>query len=364
MATAQCPGSQPPNSPPPAIRAPIVMTMGEPSGIGVEIALKAWSRRVIYDLPPFYLIADPNLVREEAVVLGKARASTRGAAFKVIEIAAPAESIDHFEHGLPVLCQPLAAKPVPGVLDKANAAAVLGAIEAAVLHVRTGQAAAIVTNPIQKSVLHETGFEHPGHTEYLAALCGDGHLPVMLLSCPGLKTVPVTIHLALEDAIAALTTEMIVERALITAKALDQDFGFRPPRLAIAGLNPHAGEAGNMGREEAEIIQPAIDQLRARGISVIGPMAPDSMFHEAARKTYDVAICMYHDQALIPVKTLGFENGINVTLGLPIIRTSPDHGTALDIAGKGQANSLSLISAVAYAGRIARNRARAPQGPV
>jgi 4-hydroxythreonine-4-phosphate dehydrogenase len=338
---------------------PTAMTMGEPAGIGVEIALKAWSRRAIYGLQPFYLIADPDLVRTAAAALEKAQAPMRGAAFTVIEIASPAECIDTFEHGLPVFSQPLAEKPVPGVLNKANAAAVLGAIETAVRHVQSGQAAAIVTNPIQKSVLHEAGFEHPGHTEYLAALCGGGHLPVMMLSCPGLKTVPVTIHLALEDAIAALTTEMIVERALITAEALDRDLAFRPPRLAIAGLNPHAGEAGDMGAAEMEIIQPAIDQLRAKGIAVVGPMASDSMFHEAARETYDVAICMYHDQALIPVKTLGFDYGINVTLGLPIVRTSPDHGTALDIAGKGQANSLSLTSAVAYAGLIARHRAQA-----
>jgi 4-hydroxythreonine-4-phosphate dehydrogenase len=343
-------------------QGPIALTMGEPAGIGVEIALKTWGRRAAYDLPPFYLIADPDLVRQEAAALAKAQAPMRGAALTVIEIASPAESIAHFEHGLPVFPQPLAAKPVPGVLNKANAGAVLGAIETAVRHVRAGEAAAVVTNPIQKSVLHAAGFEHPGHTEYLAALCGVGHLPVMMLSCPGLKTVPVTIHLALEDAIAALTTEMIVERAVITAEALDRDLGFRPPRLAIAGLNPHAGEAGDMGDAEAKIIQPAIDQLRARGITVAGPMASDSMFHEAARETYDVAICMYHDQALIPVKALGFEYGINMTLGLPIVRTSPDHGTALDIAGKGQANSLSLTSAVAYAGLIARYRAQAAQG--
>ncbi len=356
---------QRPIAPPLIAQQPIAMTMGEPAGIGVEIALKAWSRRAIYDLQPFYLIADLDLVREAAAVLAAAMAPTRGKTLKVIEIASPAQCIDHFEQGLPVLPRPLAEKPVPGVLNKANAAAVLGAIETAVEHVRSGQAAAIVTNPIQKSVLHEAGFGHPGHTEYLAELCGAEHPPVMMLSCPGLKTVPVTIHLALEDAIAALTTEMIVEQAVITAEALDRDLGFRPPRLAIAGLNPHAGEAGDMGRAEIEIIQPAIEQLRARGISVIGPMASDSMFHEAARDTYDVAICMYHDQALIPVKALGFEYGINVTLGLPIVRTSPDHGTALDIAGKGRANSLSLTSAVAYAGLIARYRAQtagAPQG--
>jgi 4-hydroxythreonine-4-phosphate dehydrogenase len=335
------------------------MTMGEPAGIGVEIALKTWARRAAYDLPPFYLIADPRQVRSVAKALAKVNRRPGAAPLSIRQIAAPGEALDGFETGLPVFPQALAEKATPGALNLANARAVLGAIETAVRHVQTGQASAVVTNPIQKSVLHAAGFEHPGHTEYLAALCGGGHLPVMMLSCPGLKTVPVTIHLPLEEAVASLTTELIVRCATVAAAALDRDLGYSPPRLAMAGLNPHAGEAGDLGSAEAKIIQPAIEQLRAQGIAVTGPLAPDSMFHEAARKTYDVAICMYHDQALIPVKTLGFESGINVTLGLPIVRTSPDHGTALDIAGQGRANSLSLTSAVAYAGVIARRRALA-----
>lgn len=339
--------------------APIAMTMGEPAGIGVEIALKTWARRAAYDLPPFYLIADPDQVRAVIKSLADARRKAGGAALSFMEIAAPGEALDGFETGLPVFPQSLVKKAKPGTLNQANAPVVLGAIATAVRHVQTGQASAVVTNPIQKSILHAAGFEHPGHTEYLAALCGGGHQPVMMLSCPGLKTVPVTIHLPLEEAVASLTTDLIVERATITAAALARDLGYSPPRLAIAGLNPHAGEAGGLGSAEAEIIQPAIDRLRAQGIAVAGPMAADSMFHEAARQTYDVAICMYHDQALIPVKTLGFDSGINVTLGLPIVRTSPDHGTALDIAGQGRANSLSLTSAVAYAGVIARRRALA-----
>ncbi|MDP6688782.1 MAG: 4-hydroxythreonine-4-phosphate dehydrogenase PdxA [Alphaproteobacteria bacterium] len=342
----------------PTTRLPIAVTMGEPAGVGVEITLKAWSRRTLYDLPPFYLIADPEQARATAENLGR-KGWSPVTKLPVIEINSPAEAVANFEAGLPVFAQPLAESPVAGQLNTANAAAVLDAIETAVRHVQMDQASAVVTNPIQKSILHEAGFEHPGHTEYLAALCGGGHLPVMLLSCPGLKTVPMTVHMPLHEAVEKLTTEMIVERAMITARALDRDLGFRPPRLAVAGLNPHAGEAGDLGLAEAEIIQPAIDQLRAHGIAVTGPVASDSMFHEAARQTYDVAICMYHDQALIPVKTLGFEYGINMTLGLPIIRTSPDHGTALDIAGEGRANSLSLTTALAYAGLIARHRALA-----
>ena len=342
----------------PTMPAPIAMTMGEPAGIGIEIALKTWRRRSVYDLPPFYLIADPDHVRATLAALEKLDRSQH-VRLAMTEITTPGETAGCFDQALPVFPQALAAMPEPGKLNKANAGAVLGAIEVAVAHIGAGQASAVVTNPIQKSVLYEAGFKHPGHTEFLAELCGGNHLPVMMLSCPDLKTVPVTIHMSLADAIAELSTEMIVERALITARALDRDLGFSPPRLAIAGLNPHAGESDALGRAEAAIIQPAIDQLRAHGIQVIGPLAADSMFHEAARRNYDAAICMYHDQALIPVKTLGFEYGINTTLGLPIVRTSPDHGTALDIAGQGRANCQSLTSAVAHAGLMARYRARA-----
>ena len=212
-------------------------------------------------------------------------------------------------------------------------------------------------HPIQKSVLYDAGFAHPGHTEFLADLCGGKHIPVMMLSCPDLKTVPLTIHMPLDDAVASLTTEMIVERALITATALSRDLGYEPPRLAVAGLNPHAGEGGNLGAAENTIIQPAIDELRARGINVIGPLPADSMFHAAARRTYDAAICMYHDQALIPIKTLDFTGGVNITLGLPIIRTSPDHGTGLDIAQNATANPCSLIAALDVATALATRRA-------
>ncbi len=337
--------------------APIALTMGEPAGIGVEIAIKAWSRRAIYDLSPFYLIADPNHVR--ATIAHMNEQGHKAGDTDMIVIDNPAAAPGCFEQALPVYSQALARKPRPGTLDKANAPAVIGAIETAVAHALDGQAAAVVTNPIQKSVLYEAGFAHPGHTEFLAALCGGDSVPVMLLSCPGLKAVPVTIHVSLQEAVAVLSTEKIVEQARITAAALDRDLGYSPPRLAIAGLNPHAGEAGELGDAEARIVQPAVDQLRAMGIDVAGPLAADSMFHEAARQTYDAAICMYHDQALIPVKTLGFEYGINATLGLPIIRTSPDHGTALDIAGGCRANSQSLVSALAYAGLMARQRARA-----
>jgi len=339
-------------------RRPIALTMGEPAGIGVEIAIKTWIRRAIFDLPPFYLIADPEHVRRTLAALTALDRSNRRPP-AMVEITGPEDTASCFDQALPVFPLSLAAPAEPGKLNKANAGAVLGAIEQAVTHIRDGRAAAVVTNPIQKSTLYAAGFKHPGHTEFLAELCGGKHVPVMMLSCPDLRTVPVTIHLALEDAVAALTTEMIVERALITAEALDRDLGLSPPRLAIAGLNPHAGESGELGSAEGEIIQPAIDQLRAKGLQDIGPLAADSMFHEAARRNYDAAICMYHDQALIPVKALGFEYGINTTLGLPIVRTSPDHGTALDIAGQGRASPQSLTSAVAYAGLMARHRAKA-----
>ena len=338
-------------------RLPIALTMGEPAGIGVEIAIKAWFRRAMHDLSPFYLIADPDHVR--ATVRRLTALDTRLRSTPVLaEIKSPSEAVDCFDQALPIYPQPLKCKVQPGKLNKANASSVLKSIEQAVAHVRSGLALALVTNPIQKSVLYDAGFAHPGHTEFLAELCGGEHIPVMMLSCPDLKAVPVTIHMPLRDAMACLTTEMIVERALITATALSQDLGYEPPRLAVAGLNPHAGEGGDLGTTENTIIQPAIDELRARGINVIGPLSADSMFRTAARRTYDAAICMYHDQALIPVKVLGFEYGVNTTLGLPIVRTSPDHGTALDIADQGCANAQSLISALAYAGFMARHRAK------
>ena len=232
--------------------------------------------------------------------------------------------------------------------------AVIASLERGYALVAAGEAAALVTNPIQKSTLYAAGFSHPGHTEFLAALAGISTPPVMMLVVEGLRVVPVTVHQSLRIALDALTIEAIVTKARIAAEDLRRRFGIREPRLAVAGVNPHAGEDGTLGREEIEIVGPAIALLRARGWQVEGPLSPDTMFHAAARATYDVAICHYHDQALIPLKTLDYDHGVNVTLGLPITRTSPDHGTALDIAGTGKANPASLIAALKLAARLAQ----------
>jgi 4-hydroxythreonine-4-phosphate dehydrogenase len=249
------------------------------------------------------------------------------------------------------------AKPVsPGRPDPANAPSVIEAITKAVALVRSSRAGGLVTNPIQKETLYAAGFAYPGHTEYLGFLAKVKH-PVMMLAGPELRVVPVTIHLSLAEALAALTTSAIVAAGRVTFEALRRDFGIAHPRLAVAALNPHAGEAGSMGREEIEIIAPAVKKLVALGIDARGPAPADTLFHEAARKRYDAVLCMYHDQALIPLKTLDFEHGVNVTLGLPFIRTSPDHGTALDIAGKGVASPASLIAALELAGAMAKRRA-------
>ncbi len=268
----------------------------------------------------------------------------------------PAEAAAVFPRALPVLPQELAVEAEPGRPNPANAAAVIAAIERAVALVQAGEAAAVVTNPIQKETLYQAGFRYPGHTEFLAALAEIDTAPVMMLACPGLRVVPITIHLPLAEAAGALTTEAIIHAGRVTAAALATDFGIAAPRLAVAGLNPHAGEGGALGREEAEIIAPAAAALRADGIAVDGPAPADTLFHEAARRRYDAALCMYHDQALIPLKTIEFARGVNITLGLPFVRTSPDHGTALDIAGQGRADPRSLLAALETARDMARAR--------
>jgi len=327
---------------------PLALTMGEPAGIGGEIALMAWRGRGSGGMPPFFLVDDPDRLRR----LGAAC----GLDAPVEEIAAPGEAAGLFDRALPVLRERLAAEPVPGRLDARNAPAVIRAIDRAVALARDGAAAGVVTNPIHKTTLYEAGFRYPGHTEYLAELAGPGAGSVMMLACEALRVVPVTVHLSLRQAIAALTTEAIVRCGRVTAAALAGDFGIARPRLAVAGLNPHAGEDGHMGREEIEVIAPAVEALRAEGVQVRGPAPADTLFHEAARRTYDAVLCMYHDQALIPLKTVDFAGGVNVTLGLPFVRTSPDHGTALGIAGTGRASPASLIAALRMADRLARNR--------
>ncbi len=324
--------------------------MGEPAGIGGEIALLAWLQRDSAALPPFFLLDDPERLR--------ALAATAGWSVRIETIGAPGETAAVFGTALPVLPVPLVTRPRPGQPDPANAPAVLRAIETGTALCRGGEAAALVTNPIHKAALYAAGFRHPGHTEYLAALCGNV-MPVMMLASDRLRVVPVTIHVSLQQAIATLTTDLIVQTARITAADLREKFGIARPRLAVAGLNPHAGESGSMGQEDAAIVAPAVAQLRAAGINARGPLPPDTMFHAAARAGYDAAICMYHDQALIPIKTLDFDSAVNVTLGLPIIRTSPDHGTAFDIAGKGVARPDSLIAALRMAAGMARHRSHA-----
>jgi 4-hydroxythreonine-4-phosphate dehydrogenase len=328
---------------------PLVLTMGEPAGIGGEIALKAWLARAS-GLPPFVLVDDAARVRRLAGDLDLP--------VPVRAVSGADDALAAFAEALPVVDRPLPRPVLPGRPDAANAAAVAGAIETAVTLVRSGEAAAVVTNPIHKKVLYDGGFRFPGHTEYLAALAGDGRRPVMMLACPALRVVPVTVHLSLRRAIEALRANDIVATARVTYAALRDDFGIAQPRLAVAGLNPHAGEDGEMGGEEAAIIAPAVARLREDGIVVTGPLPPDALFSPRTRAGYDAAICMYHDQALIPLKALDFDGGVNVTLGLPFVRTSPDHGTAFDIAGSGRASEASLVAALKLAADLARRRAR------
>jgi 4-hydroxythreonine-4-phosphate dehydrogenase len=328
--------------------AALALTMGEPAGIGGEIALRAWLSRDREAVPPFFAIDDP-------VRLGRL-AARFGWTVPIAETK-PEAVAALFAEALPVLPLDLAAPIEPGRPDLANANAVIESIATGAALAQNGRAAALVTNPIQKETLYAAGFAHPGHTEYLAALAGAE--AAMMLICPGLRVVPVTVHASLKESIASLTTERIVETGRLAAAALTRDFGIARPRLAVAALNPHAGEGGAMGREEIDIIAPAVKRLVAEGIAASGPAPADTLFHPAARGRYDAALCMYHDQALIPLKTIDFDRGVNVTLGLPFIRTSPDHGTALDIAGTGTANPASLIAALKLAAEMARHRAAA-----
>ncbi len=334
-----------------ALARPLAVTMGEPAGIGGEIVLQTWRRREAEALAPFFVIDDPARLRALAAALGWD--------VPLATIAAPVEAATRFASALPVLPLPLAAPVQPGQPDAANAPMVIGSIERAVALAQAGLAGAMVTNPIHKAALYGAGFKYPGHTEFVAALCG-GVEPAMMLAAhevsPPLRVVLVSIHVALRQAIKSLTTDAVLRIARIAASDLRRDFGIARPRLGIAGLNPHAGESGSMGNEDAAIIAPAVAQLRAEGIAASGPLPPDTMFHAEARAGYDAAICMYHDQGLIPLKTLDFHRGVNVTLGLPIIRTSPDHGTAFDIAGTGQARPDSLIAALRMAGAMAQHR--------
>ena len=328
---------------------PLAVTMGEPAGIGGEIALMAWHARERNRLPCFFVLDAPARLSKVARAIGIDT--------PIVEIDSPAAAAQHFADALPVFPIALVGPVQPGKPDPDNATSVQMAIERAVKFALDDEIAAVVTNPIHKATLYQAGFQHQGHTDYLAELCQSKQAPVMMLAAAMLRVVPVTVHLGLREAIDNLTEESIVTAGLVTDRALRRDFGCAKPRLAVAGLNPHAGEAGNLGREEIDIIAPAVETLRAQDIETIGPLAADGMFHAAARNRYDAALCMYHDQALIPLKTLDFEHGVNVTLGLDIVRTSPDHGTALALAGTGQANPSSLIAALQLAAAIATRRA-------
>lgn len=332
---------------PSATARALVLTMGEPAGIGPELALQAWRERR-NDVPAFALVADPDHMASLARLLGW------DVPIEVLSSATDAGAV--FPHALPIVAIRLHDRAVAGQLNPANARTVIASIDAGVAAVRANQAAALVTNPIQKSILLGAGFAHAGHTEYLAAVAGVER-PVMLLACHDLKVVPVTVHKPLKEAISSLSTDLIVATARTLVAALRSDFGIEQPRLAVAGLNPHAGESGALGSEEERLIRPAIAMLRLDGIDVRGPEPSDTMFYRAARERYDAALCMYHDQALIPIKTLDFDRAVNITLGLPFIRTSPDHGTALDIAGRGVASATSLIAALRLARAIANRRA-------
>jgi 4-hydroxythreonine-4-phosphate dehydrogenase len=320
---------------------PILLTCGEPAGVGPEIAAKAWA--ALGARLPFAWLGDPRHLPEGT---------------PVAEIASPAEAAAAAARGLPVVPLAFPADAQPGRPAPENAAFVVEAIRRGVELVSAGAAAALCTAPIHKKALIDgAGFGFPGHTEFLAHLAGVERV-VMMLASPLLRVVPTTIHIPIAEVPAALTPELLTETLRITHAALIRDFGLAAPRIAVAGLNPHAGEGGAMGREEIEVITPVLEALRAEGLALTGPLSADTMFHEAARARYDAAVAMYHDQALIPIKTLDFAGGVNVTLGLPFIRTSPDHGTAFDIAGQGKADPTSLIAALTLGRDMALARAR------
>ncbi|MGH6803526.1 MAG: 4-hydroxythreonine-4-phosphate dehydrogenase PdxA [Methyloceanibacter sp.] len=323
---------------------PLALTLGDPAGIGPDITLLAWTARMRETIPPFVLIGDALVLAERARALGLT--------VPINEVPEASAAPGLFQQALPVLPVVGLGAVMAGRPNEAAVPAVKQSIERAVGLVQRGAARAVVTNPISKAVLYGAGFPFPGHTEYLAALAsakGAPLHPVMMLASPTLKVVPVTIHIPLKDAPRLLTRDLVLATIEITASGLRRYFGLKRPRLAVSGLNPHAGEDGSLGREEIDIIMPAIEAARAKGLDVSGPHPADTMFHTSARSTYDAAICMYHDQALVPFKTLAFEEGVNVTLGLPFVRTSPDHGTAFRLAGTGNASPRSLIEALRLA---------------
>jgi 4-hydroxythreonine-4-phosphate dehydrogenase len=325
---------------------PLAVALGDPAGIGPEITAKAWERRTAQAVPPFFAVGAPEAVR--AVWSGP---------LEVVE--GPAEAAQCFERALPLIRIDSVGETEPGRPTLEGARASLDALELAVGLARSGAASGLVTGPVSKSQLYAIGFTHPGQTEFVAERCGiASEMVAMMLAGPTLRTVPVTTHISLRQVPDQVSTELIVARGRTTIRALRRLFGIERPRLAVAGLNPHAGEGGALGREEIEIVLPAIERLREEDADVTGPHAADTMFHARARAGYDAALCLYHDQALVPLKTLHFDEGVNITLGLPIVRTSPDHGTAFSIAGRDRAEPgamlAALIMAASCAGRLAR----------
>jgi 4-hydroxythreonine-4-phosphate dehydrogenase len=331
----------------PSHPAPLAVTFGEPAGIGADITLLAWQARDTLSLPPFYIHADPEALMRRAALLGLS---------VPLAESRPETAADQFARALPVVPLGIDATAQPGQPDDTSAAAAIASIRAAVDDVVSGRASAVVTNPVAKNVLYRAGFRHPGHTEFLGELArqatGQPAQPVMMIWSKELAVVPVTIHQPLREVADTLNTPMIVDIGRITARDLVRRFGLANPRLAVAGLNPHAGEDGTIGGDDRDVIAPAIRQLVAEGIDARGPFPADTMFHASARAEYDAALCMYHDQALIPAKTLAFDYAVNVTLGLPFVRTSPDHGTAFAVAGSGRARPMSLIEALKLAARL------------
>jgi 4-hydroxythreonine-4-phosphate dehydrogenase len=326
---------------------PLALTLGEPAGIGPDLALAVWQRRVALKVPPFYLLGDEAFLHRRAAQLGLAIPTAA---------ATPATACGLFASALPVVPIGASVTAEPGAPDASSAPAAIESIRRAVGDVLAGAAAAVVTNPIAKNVLYKSGFAEPGHTEFLATLVqeatGKMLRPVMMLWSPELAVVPVTIHLPLRQIFAHLSIDLVAETGRIVARDLADRFHIARPRLVVAGLNPHAGENGALGEEDLSIVAPAVARLVAEGIDARGPLPADTLFHGDARARYDAALCMYHDQALIPIKTLAFDHAVNVTLGLPFVRTSPDHGTAFDIAGKGVADPTSLVAALQLAARL------------
>ena len=328
-----------------ALRSPLAVSLGDPAGIGPEVIAKCWDNRDNFSLPPFVAIGDPRSLA--AVWDGP-----------IETVDDPRQADSAFDCGLPVIQLNAPKADIPGHPSVVGAHTSLDSLEIAVGLARSGSAAAVVTGPVAKEQLYAIGFQHPGQTEFVAERCGvsPGNV-VMMLAGPTLRTVPVTTHLPLSEVPASLNSGLIESRGRAALRGLQRNFGIAEPRLAVSGLNPHSGEGGQLGREEIEIIEPAIAALAAEGWRVSGPHAADTMFHEGARANYDAALCMYHDQALIPIKALHFEEAVNVTLGLPIVRTAPDHGTAFDIAGQDRADPRPMAAAIRMAAQNAIQRA-------